>query len=94
MDVEILKIPRSNAMLAALDRVIAVAEETDEDAALEEPIREFWDVFFAECEGRNLCERWSPVVVLGLLEGRCSRTNRCPPTVASTTPPRSRRSGK
>jgi hypothetical protein len=67
-DAQIVKIPRSAAMLAALDRVIAVAEETDENAAFEVPIREFWHLFSAECAARGLWADWHPLVVLLLLE--------------------------
>ena len=63
-----MEIPRSDAMLAALDRVIAVADETDESAAFEAPVREFWQVFFAECDARGLCHEWPPLVVLLWLE--------------------------
>jgi len=68
MDAEVIEIPRSDSMLAALDRVIAVAEETDENAAFEDPIREFWQVFSSECDARGLCHKWSPLILLQLLE--------------------------
>jgi hypothetical protein len=68
MDAEVIKIPRSDAMLATLDRVIAVAEETDENAAFEVPVREFWHVFLIECDARGLCRKWSPLILLQLLE--------------------------
>jgi hypothetical protein len=64
---QIVKIPRSAAMLEALDRVIAVAEETDENAAFEEPVRDFWDEFFAECAARGLCDGLHPLIALDLL---------------------------
>jgi hypothetical protein len=65
---QVVKIPRSAAMLEALDRVIAAAEETDEHAAFEVPVREFWQRFFAECDALALCNDWHPTVVLLLLE--------------------------
>jgi hypothetical protein len=68
MDAEVIEIPRSDSMLVALDRVIAAAEETDENAAFEAPVREFWHVFFAECDARGLCRKWSPLILLQLLE--------------------------
>jgi hypothetical protein len=68
MDDEVIKVPRSDAMLAALDRIVEVAEETDENAAFEDPIREFWRAFSADCKARGLWEKWSPLVVLQLLE--------------------------
>jgi hypothetical protein len=68
MDAEVIEIPRSDSMLAALDRVVAVAEETDENAAFEAPVREFWHAFFAECAARGLCHKWSPLTLLQLLE--------------------------
>jgi hypothetical protein len=68
MNAEVIQIPRSDSMFAALDRVVAVAEGTDDNAALEAPVREFWQVFFAECDARGLCDRWSPLTLLQLLE--------------------------
>jgi hypothetical protein len=65
---QIVEIPRTEAMLDALDRVIAVAEETDDNATFEEPVREFWDAFFAGCDARGLCHRYTPSVVLVWLE--------------------------
>jgi hypothetical protein len=67
LDAVIVKIPRSDAMLAALDRVLEVSEE-DDNAAWEVPIREFWRVFFADCDARGLCHECPPLVVLLLLE--------------------------
>src|SRR5205823_4554305 len=68
MDAEVIEIPRSDSILAALDRVIAVAEETDENAAFEAPVREFWQVFYADCDARGLCHKWRPLILLQLLE--------------------------
>jgi hypothetical protein len=67
MDAEV-EIPRSDSMLAALDRVVEVAETTDDNTAFEAPVREFWHAFFAECEARGLCHKWSPLILLHLLE--------------------------
>jgi hypothetical protein len=65
---EVVEIPRSAPMLAALDRIVEVAAETDDNAAFEAPVREFWRVFFADCRERGLCQEWHPLVVLQLLE--------------------------
>ena len=65
----VIEIPRSDAMLAALDRIVEVAAaETDDNEAFEEPIRDFWDVFFADCDARDLCHKWTPFAVLLFLE--------------------------
>jgi hypothetical protein len=68
MDAEVIEIPRSNSMLAALDRVVEVAGTTDDNAAFEDPVREFWQAFYADCDARGLCKKWSPLILLQLLE--------------------------
>jgi hypothetical protein len=65
---QVVKIPRSDAMLAALDRVVEVAETTDDNAVFAEAARAFWDVWFADFDARGLCHEWHPLVVLQLLE--------------------------
>ena len=59
-----MKIPRSAELFDALDRVVAAAEETDENEAFEHLVREFWDRFFAECDELGLCRDFPPDLAL------------------------------